>query len=613
MVLAVFLIFSGVGVNTIRNDKDGRNVFSRIIRPALVYADSARFNPLAIPELRQPVVPVLAPPVVNTIPTANDPRLDTPNSPHRLRFVPASELKPPEPSMSIPILDTRPPGYSDMNEWEEDKVFNSNLYTDTSFYSNQIDGNESMSSKDEGEFYEENLHYDLFSTNNNGDSLSLVLDTTTTNDKRPYEEEFNLNQLTLESRTQKSLLVFGHANPEMSQYSMTHNMVGFYGTQKYDNTKIGGFAGYYALNKDDLKNPRKVAGVRLEHSKDRSFKLGLNVVGTEDDRVNAGSNPDLPTLSNKVYSVDMHLKPTENIFMNAEVAQSTTDFDKKDQYGAQTANAYKVKGGYERENFRAEGGIEQAGTAFLTALGESPRDERAYFARFYYELNEYISTRFSERLSKDNLSNYQRSTIVRDQPELQVSFKPSKYYKDLKIDLFYQPLHEYAENSNFMNHFRDIYWMEMNQKAGQMRYFAGFSQTIDKDDINVLNDHDVQKMDFNMTWEYDQFRQVYTNVSLEKFSYKRAGGIDESKIYGIGGKSLFHDDITLGLDFLREVSDLSGMGPDSVHNRVNVSLTKEYNNSSRLTLEFEGSDNKFEIVERNFKDYMAKLRYLRAF
>jgi hypothetical protein len=624
IILAAFLIFLS-SAQTASQKPQTERIEETTSRPVSLafHKTPDFFNPLSIPELKEPVpIPPKPAEAIDPeefdadgyyVPTAPDPRYDNVNMPHRQHFIPASELRPPEPGISIPIHDSRPAKRYDMNEWEEQRVFSSNLYTDTSFYSNWINGPTELSSKDEGNFYEENIHYDLYSTKSNGDSLSVILDTTYTNDKRTYKNGFNLNQARLESRTERSKLVLGHAYPQMSRYTVNQNVLGFYGAQDFEYTTVSGFVGYDATDKDDLKDPRYVGGVRLEHSRDKSLTIGLNVVGTEDERDNAGSSSELPTISNKVYSVDLQMRPTENIFIDAEVAQSDTDFDKRDNAGSQKAEAYRFTSGYERENFKVEAGIEQADTAFLTPLGESPRDERAYFARFYYELNQYINARFSQRQARDNLENYQRSTIVRDQPELQVTLKPSTYYKNLRIDFFYQPLHEYSENSNFMDRYRDLLWMEINHQAGAMRYFAGLSQTTDKDDVNVLNDRDIQRFDFCLTWEYDKFREIYSKLSIEKLSYKRAGGQDQTNFYGFGGKSRFNDDISLALDFVREENNPSAANFDSTHDRLNLSLSKEYDHSTRLIIDLEGSDNQFNNSNLNFQDYSARLKYLKAF
>ncbi|GAB4279140.1 MAG: hypothetical protein Kow0029_22890 [Candidatus Rifleibacteriota bacterium] len=614
LILAAFLILIGNGFTAGTYEDVTERDTPEEKRSVCLHTsqDMAFFNPLAIPELKSPVsAPHL--PGNDQVVTAVDPRFDSISNPHRVPFVPASEQRPPPPCESIPIIDTRPEHHYDMNEWEEDRLFSSNLYTDTSFYATRIDGDKTLSSRDEGEFYEENIRYELFSSRNDGDSLAVNLDTTYTNDRRPYRNGFTLNQVTIDSRSQRSRLVLGHAFPEMSEMSMTQNMLGIYGVQDYEYTRLSGFGGYYATEKDDLKNPRYVGGLRIEHSRDESISLGLNLVGTEDERDNAGSNNMIPAMANRLVSMDIRLRPTENIYLDAEIAQSDTDFDKQDNQGDQKGDAYIIKAGYERENAKIEAGIESAETAFLSPLGQSPRDERAYFARFYYELNQYISARFSQRQSRDNLDNYQRSTIVRDQPELQLTIKPSEYYKDLRVDFFYQPLHEYSDNSGFMNRFVDLMWFELNHKAGEMRYYAGLSQTIDKDDVNILNDRDIQKFDFRLTWEYDSFRKVYSSYSLEKLSYKRAGGSDQTEMIGFGGSSKFHDDIYIDLDYLRESVDPTAVGLDSEHDRINFSITREYSPSSRLILDLEGNRSRFNSVNRNYDDYTAKLRYLKAF
>jgi hypothetical protein len=610
LVLAAFLILFGNGFTVSDQNSITERQSLQEKRSVNLHssANAAWFNPLGIPELKAPVAAV-----PYEVETAADPRFEADENPHRPVFIPASEMRPPETSMSIPIIDTRPEHYYDLNEWEEDRLFSSNLYTDTSIYTTGIDGDTNMSAKDKGEFYEQNMRYELFTSRSDGDSLALSVDTTHTNDKRPYKNGFTLNQVTLDSRTQRSRLVVGHAFPEMSEFSMTQNLLGLYGVQKFDYTELSGFAGYYALEKDDLENPRYVGGMRLEHSRDESLRIGLNLTGVRDERDNAAANLELPAIANRLYSMDVRLRPTDKLYFDAEVAYSDTDFDQNDDLGEQTGTAYRLKATYNQENARIEAGLESAETSFLSPLGQSPRDERAYFARFYYQLNRYISGRFSQRSSRDNLANYQRSTIVRDQPEIQITLNPSEYYDQLRIDFFYQPLHEYSENSGFMDRYVDLLWMELNHKAGEMRYYAGLSQTIDKDDVNVLNDRDIQKFDFSLAWEYDSFRQVYSSYSIEKLSYKRAGGMDQTEIFGFGGKSQFHNDIFIGLDYMHEIVEPDMVRADSKHDRVNLSLTREYSPSTRLILDLEGNRSKYGTINRHYNDYTAKLRFLRAF
>ncbi len=622
-VLAVLLFFFCNGFTAARKEVADENLSGSEERavqfPATSY-DREFFNPLAIPELKPPVTARPQGIIVNDrspaaggyeVQTALDPRFAAMGDKHREYFVPASEQRPPAPAMSIPVLDRRQPDHYDINEWDEERLFSSNLYTDTGMYFTRVNGDEELSARDQGEFYEANYRYELFSTRRNGDSLAVNVDATYTNDRRPYRDGFTLNQMTVDSRTDRSRLVLGHAFPEMSEYTMTQSMLGVWGRQEFDYTSISGFGGYYALEKDDLKNPRYVGGFRLEHARDEAFRIGFNVAGTEDERDNAASDLELPTLANRVYSIDMRMKPTENIYLDAEIAQSDTDFDKRDEQGEQKGDAYKVKSSYERENFKFEAGLEQADTAFLTPLGQSPRDERAYFARFYYELNRYVSTRLGQRIARDNLANYQRSTIVREQPELQVTLKPSDYYRDMRIDFFYQPLHEYSENSGFMDRYKDLLWVEFNHRAGQMLYFAGLSQTIDKDDVNVLNDRDIQRFDFTLTWEFDKLNRVYGSYGREKLSYKRAGGIDETAWFGFGGSSRFHENVLLSVDYQRE--EVDPLTVSSKHDRLNLSLTREYSRTARLVLDLEGNHGEFDNETGSFDDYTAKLRFLKAF
>lgn len=549
--------------------------------------------------------------IASQITTARDPRFDPSESSHRVPFVPASETRPPAPSISIPVVDEREPMHYDLNEWEEDRFFSSNFYTDTAIYTTHVSGNKNMAPNQEGEFYEENYRYELFSSNKRGDTMSLLVDGTLTNDKSNYNHRFMLNQFTFDLASERSRLVLGHAFPEMSELSMTQNLLGIYGTHRFDSTGIAAFGGYYATEKEDLDNPRYVGGFRVEHSRDDSLKLGLNFVGTEDKRDNAASSLAEPTLSNRLISMDIKMRPTENIFLNAEIAHSDTDFDKRDAAGSQDGNAYVVKTGYERENFRTEVGIEYADTEFATPLGESPRDDRSYYARFFYELNKYVSTKIGYKESRDNIANYLRSTIIRKQNEVQLTVKPSEYYKNLKLDFYYQPIHEYSDNTGFMDRYIDFLWFELKQQAGEMDYYMGLSKTIDRDDIDNVNDRDINRLDLNLTWSRDDQHKVYSSLAIENIKYRRASNTEKTIWNGFGGSTKINQNLSLGLDYLREDVDSSGI--KSTHDKVNVSLTREYNPTTRLILDLSGSRTDFEKNDNDYEDYTAKLRLLKTF
>ncbi|HNV68370.1 MAG TPA: hypothetical protein PKO06_01635, partial [Candidatus Ozemobacteraceae bacterium] len=532
---------------------------------------------------------------------------------HIVQTRPASQMRPPEVSTSLALGDDRELQLRNLNESEDEKLYTSQLVTDTTLYGTMVDGARNLSSRSQSTYYEQNIRYDLYSTRLDGHYLSLQLDSTYCNDDREYADAFTLNQLSLESKTPHSRLVFGHAYPEFSRFSMSQQMVGLYGTQKFSHTEAKAFTGYRSITNDALRNPRLVSGFRLQHDSDESFTMGLNAVGTRDRHESPGSSDDLPTLRNKVYSFDCLLKPNENWSFEAEVARSDTDFDQRSEAGNQYANAYRAQGTWTRENAQLQGGIEQADTAFLTMLGESLRDQRAYYGRFFYELNEYVSGRVATRLTRDNLDNYKRATLIRNEPEVQLTFKPSEYYRDLRFEFFYQPLHEYSDNGDFLDRYRDLTWLEMHQKAGAMRYYTGLAWTIDKDKIDRTNDRDTTKFDLKATWEYDAHRQLYGLLGIEQYALKTVGGKDITKTIGLGGRSLFHEDITLDLDYLHEISDVKARQLDSIHDRLTFSVTKEYNNYARFIVSVEGTRHQFDMSDQDYSDVAAKVRLLRFF
>lgn len=591
----------------------------------LSFVGSGYYNPLAEPEIKPPISRPAEPPQIKLYnePTpivdsssvllpAPDPRIYLGETgKHREYFVPASESRPPERFMSIPVVDKTYKAAFDLNEWEEKRFFSSNMYTDTSIYSTHVKGDKSLSPRDKGSFYDVNYRYELFTSKVGGDSLSLNIDATYTNNKRRYEDGFTLNHFSLESNTNRSRMVLGDAFPEMSPYSFTQEIMGAYGVQYFDSTAVSMFGGYHAPDKSDIKNPRYVGGMRLEHARDDSFQVGLNIVGLNDKRENAGSTLLDPTMYSRILSLDARVRPTENLYLTAEIAQSETDFDKRAGAGRLRGGAYNTVAGYEKQGYRLEAGIEKADTEFASPLGQAPRDEESAFARFYYDLNKYISGKAGIRSSKDNIANYLSSTIKREETEFQVTVRPSEYYKNMRFDFFYRPTHEFSDTPGFMSIYKDMYWLEFNNRTGNMLYYLALSQTLDRDDIDMTNDSDTRRYDLSLTWEYDKNNKVYGSLGIEDVTYKRANLNEKSRWLGLGGASKFSDAVLIALDYRRE--NLNPHTVSSVHDWLNLSLTREYSKSTSLVIDLEANKSEFAQEGANYEDYTAKLRLLKAF
>ena len=533
---------------------------------------------------------------------------------HQELFIPASALRTEEIPFAMPIVDREPRGKYDMNEWEEQRFFSSNLYMDAAFYTTGVSGDKRFSQFEEGEYYELNYRYELFTSRNDFDTLSLTFDVTHTNNRSFFDRTFNLNHIAIESSTPNSRLILGHAYPHLSPFTVTQTIMGIYGEQRIGYTKLAGFGGYYANERDDLDNPRYTGGFRIAHARDQALEIGLNAVFTKDKRDNAASDNLTPELSNHVLSMDVRARPTDNIFVDAEIARSNTDFDKRDDTGSQSAGAYRLSGGYKTENFKAELGVENGETAFYTPLGESPRDERAYFAKVFYNLNKTFSTKISYRESRNNLENYARNTLVRKHPEIAVTVKPSEYYKDMFFDFSFIPYSERSENGNFTDRTMDIAKIAFRQRAGQMRYYMALTQTVDRDEIADINNRDIERMDLKLTWEINALNFIYGRYSLEQIDYIAANRNERTSICGIGGNATINDKMQLTADLFRENSNIAGI--ESLHDRLNLSLIREYNPSTSIILDLEGSRNSFETMadyRPEFDDYTAKLRFLKVF
>ena len=173
-ILAVFLIVFCSGFTKpvrIFQNKKAKKVQKAEIKEQKPTKEASLpyFNPLDIPEITMaPAIEIESSPeeaqsfdLANQIPTARDPRFEYTENAHRVPFIPASENTPPAPSISIPVIDKREPMHYDLNEWEEDRFFSSNLYTDTAFYTTNVSGKKDIAPNREGEFYEENYRYEL--------------------------------------------------------------------------------------------------------------------------------------------------------------------------------------------------------------------------------------------------------------------------------------------------------------------------------------------------------------------------------------------------------------------------------------------------------------------
>ena len=162
-----------------------------------------------------------------------------------------------------------------------------------------------------------------------------------------------------------------------------------------------------------------------------------------------------------------------------------------------------------------------------------------------------------------------------------------------------------------MDRYMDFLWIELNQKAGEMLYYAGLSKTIDRDKIDNLNDRDINRVDLNLTWESDDQHKLYSSLSIENIDYKHTNNSEKTIWKGLGGSAKLNENLSLGLDYIRE--DVKSSGILSTHDRVNLSLTREYNPTTRLIIDLSGSRTDFENSDNDYDDYTAKLRLLKTF
>ena len=92
---------------------------------------------------------------------------------------------------------------------------------------------------------------------------------------------------------------------------------------------------------------------------------------------------------------------------------------------------------------------------------------------------------------------------------------------------------------------------------------------------------------------------------------KRAGNSEKSQWIGFGGASKFHCNVLFGLDYQREKVD--PLTTSSIHDKLNLSLTREYNRTTSLIIDLEGNRSEYADNSASVEDYTAKLRLLKAF
>ena len=98
---------------------------------------------------------------------------------------------------------------------------------------------------------------------------------------------------------------------------------------------------------------------------------------------------------------------------------------------------------------------------------------------------------------------------------------------------------------------------------------------------------------------------------MENIDYKRANNTERTTWSGLGGSTKINENLSLGVDYLRE--NVNSAGILSTHDKLNLSLTREYNQNTRLIIDLSGSRTDFEDSDNDYDDYTAKLRLLKTF
>jgi hypothetical protein len=127
----------------------------------------------------------------------------------------------------------------------------------------------------------------------------------------------------------------------------------------------------------------------------------------------------------------------------------------------------------------------------------------------------------------------------------------------------------------------------------------------------MINDSDSRRFDISLTWEYDRNNKVYGSYGAEDLEYKRANLNEKSRWIGFGGASRFDDHVLLTLDYKRENLDPNTVS--SIHDTLNLSLTREYSKTTSVVIDLEGNRSEYANDLAAVEDYTAKLRLLRAF
>lgn len=520
---------------------------------------------------------------------------------------------------NIPISDNPDKHNMFMNDLEDERLYTSMFSFESTLYGNYIEKNKKLSSKNTTSFYLNNLRYELFSTRQNGDSISLNLDLTYNNDNREFSETFLLNEFSLESKTLRSNLVLGHSYPDFSKFSLSQRVFGIRGSQSFDKTTIDIFSGYKLQNKDDIKKPVQLNGINLKYAIDSAIKAGVRIVSAFDTRNNSpslsvsNSYKNFPTIKNTVYSVDFLVKNNPNYWIDAEFARSESIFDRRYPSNEFTDTAYRLSGGIIRENWKLESGIDYGGTNFLAYFGDAPRDERRIFGKALYKLNKHFNTQIFAQTSRDNLANYKKDTIIKNLAEFLFSLSPSDYYPNLNFQFLYQPFQEYTDNSKNIKKYRDEIALKSFHKAGEFSYSAYYQFIIFKDKIMKINDIDSNKWELKISWDYNVDNNIYTFFSNEFNYYKISGGKDKIAQFGIGGKSSLKQYLVVAIDYLREINTLKNKNLNSTHNKLILSLVRDYGAYNYFTILLEGNENKFANQNENYNEFSGKISLNKLF
>jgi hypothetical protein len=196
---------------------------------------------------------------------------------------------------------------------------------------------------------------------------------------------------------------------------------------------------------------RQAYGGRIKYNFSSEFNVGLNIVGSEDDkRINATDT----LYNNSIYSFDLEYRPIPGLTIRSESAFNETKISdgEGDDYDEEHGYAYKVEAVGDGGPSRVSIEYEKVSPDFQTLLGSATPDREKVKAKWRYKYNKNISINTGFLWFRNNLDGQRAFTTHNYKPEAGITVKKLFNRQYSAADFSYKYDRKYGDGTSTTDH-----------------------------------------------------------------------------------------------------------------------------------------------------------------